>query len=99
MIDFEYGGPNYLAYDIADHFCEFAGTKLIIYNLYIMILIQSLSSGGEKFVIFLHFCPLANIGVENVDYGRYPDESLQKLWLRMYLEEAAKLRGMLVYHS
>ena len=26
MIDFEYGGPNYLAYDIANHFCEFAGT-------------------------------------------------------------------------
>ena len=26
FIDFEYAGPNYLAYDIANHFCEFAGT-------------------------------------------------------------------------
>lgn len=29
MIDFEYGGPNYLAYDIANHFCEFAGTNYV----------------------------------------------------------------------
>ena len=26
IIDFEYGGPNYLAYDIANHFNEYAGT-------------------------------------------------------------------------
>lgn len=25
FIDFEYAGPNYQAYDIANHFCEFAG--------------------------------------------------------------------------
>ena len=25
MVDYEYGGPNYLAFDIANHFCEFAG--------------------------------------------------------------------------
>ena len=30
MIDFEYGGSNYLAYDIANHFCEFAGACIII---------------------------------------------------------------------
>ena len=29
FIDFEYGGPNYLAYDIANHFCEFAGKAFI----------------------------------------------------------------------
>ena len=24
-IDFEYGGPNFLIFDIANHFCEFGG--------------------------------------------------------------------------
>jgi hypothetical protein len=31
MIDFEYGGPNFLAYDIANHFCEFAGSCNYLY--------------------------------------------------------------------
>ena len=56
MIDFEFTGPNYLAFDIGNHFCEFAG-------------------------------------VDNVDFDLYPGEALQKLWIRMYLEEAARLRG------
>ncbi len=25
LIDFEYGGPNVAAFDIGNHFCEFAG--------------------------------------------------------------------------
>lgn len=56
MIDFEFSGPNYLAFDIGNHFCEFAG-------------------------------------LETVDYDRYPGEALQKTWIRMYLEEAALLKG------
>ena len=56
MIDYEYTGPNYSSYDIANHFCEFAG-------------------------------------VENVDYRKYPSETVQKVWIRMYLEEIQKLKG------
>lgn len=56
LIDYEYAGPNYLTYDLADHFCEFAG-------------------------------------VENVDYSKYPDEMVQKMWIRGYLEEASELKG------
>ena len=56
MIDFEFSGPNYLAFDIGNHFCEFAG-------------------------------------LDTVDYNLYPDEALQKLWIGMYLEEAARLKG------
>lgn len=56
LVDYEYTGPNYLAFDIADHFCEFAG-------------------------------------VENVDYRKYPEEGVQKRWIRMYLEEVQSLRG------
>lgn len=56
LVDYEYAGPNYLAYDIADHFCEFAG-------------------------------------VEEVDYGKYPGESMQKMWISQYLEEVEILKG------
>ena len=30
LIDFEYGGANYQAFDIGDHFCEFAGRHTVI---------------------------------------------------------------------
>ena len=43
-------------------------------------------------LLLLHFHSPC-VGIDNVDYGRYPDEVLQKKWLRMYLQEAAKLRG------
>ncbi len=56
LVDFEYSGPNYLAFDIANHFCEFAG-------------------------------------VEEVNYECFPEEGVQKRWIQMYLEEAAKLQG------
>lgn len=56
LIDFEYSGPNFLPFDIGNHFCEFAG-------------------------------------LDDINYDLYPDEDLQKVWIRMYLEEAALLRG------
>lgn len=56
LVDYEYAGPNYLAYDIADHFCEFAG-------------------------------------VENVNYEKYPNEMVQKMWIQTYFEEVEKLKG------
>ncbi|EDV29393.1 uncharacterized protein TRIADDRAFT_51652 [Trichoplax adhaerens] len=34
FIDYEYGGFNYAPYDIADHFCEFAGVDEVDYNRY-----------------------------------------------------------------
>ncbi|XP_016836805.2 ethanolamine kinase 1 [Nasonia vitripennis] len=49
FIDFEYAEFNYQAFDIANHFAEFAG-------------------------------------VDDPDYSLYPDEDLQKSWLRIYLE-------------
>ena len=32
FIDFEYAGPNYQAYDIANHFCEFSGMFEVCHN-------------------------------------------------------------------
>ena len=40
MVDYEYGGPNPAAYDIGNHFCEFAGLLLpfrIIINLIVVL--------------------------------------------------------------
>ena len=51
VIDLEYAGPNYMAYEIADHFCEFAG-------------------------------------VHDVNFDLYPNEDVQKVWIKAYLEEA-----------
>lgn len=49
FIDFEYTAYNYQAFDIANHFAEFAGT-------------------------------------DHPDYSLYPNENLQKAWLKIYLE-------------
>lgn len=39
------------------------------------------------------------LGLDNIDYSRYPDEELQKKWIAMYLEEKAKLKGMKIQPS
>ena len=40
---------------------------------------------------------LQGIELSKIDYKRYPDEELQKKWIKMYLEEVAILNGMLYY--
>ena len=34
LVDYEYTGPNYFVFDIADHFCKFAGVENVDYNKY-----------------------------------------------------------------
>lgn len=51
LVDFEYAGPNYLAFDLANWLCE-----------------------------------------TEIELEHYPSDSYCRQWLRMYLEEAAKLR-------
>ena len=34
------------------------------------------------------------VGIEVVDFDLYPDETFQKRWLRIYLEERARLTGL-----
>ena len=34
LVDYEYSGPNYLASDIANHFCEFSGVEEVDYSRY-----------------------------------------------------------------
>lgn len=55
LVDYEYGGPNYLAFDIADHFCEFAGNNCedrasnnnLVLELYtVMLVSKPLSQAG-----------------------------------------------------
>ena len=40
LVDMEYSGPNYLAFDIANHFCEFAGIEKVDYGRYPGELVQ-----------------------------------------------------------
>ncbi|KAL5503134.1 hypothetical protein EMCRGX_G010040 [Ephydatia muelleri] len=56
VIDYEYAGMNYAAFDLGNFFCEFSGA-------------------------------------EELDFSRYPDEGVQKTFLKMYLGECAKLGG------
>ncbi|XP_015594955.1 ethanolamine kinase 1 [Cephus cinctus] len=49
FIDYEYAAYNYKAYDIANHFIEFAG-------------------------------------IENPDFSLYPEETLQRVWIRIYIQ-------------
>ncbi|KAL2725660.1 ethanolamine kinase 1 isoform X1 [Vespula squamosa] len=58
FIDYEYTGYNYQAFDIANHFIEFAG-------------------------------------IESPDYSLYPEESLQKAWLKIYLQSYNKVNNVL----
>ena len=32
--------------------------------------------------------------MDNVDYSRYPEEAVQKYWIRLYLEEKARQKGL-----
>lgn len=50
FIDYEYASFNHQAFDIGNHFTEFAG-------------------------------------IDEIDYGRYPEREFQLRWLRVYLEE------------
>ena len=61
FIDYEYGCPNYAAFDIGNHFNEAVGL------------------GGT------------------LDYDKdYPDEKLQRLWVRHYLEVSSYLAQNMV---
>ncbi|XP_058127024.1 ethanolamine kinase [Anopheles ziemanni] len=50
FIDYEYAAPNHQAFDIGNHFTEFAG-------------------------------------IDDIDYGRYPDRAFQLRWLGEYIRE------------
>ena len=46
FIDFEYVGYNYLAFDIANHFCEYAGKHIpkVIFVVVVVVVAQQLFS-------------------------------------------------------
>ena len=56
MIDYEYGGPNYLAFDLADHFTEFAGDMPLPMScsrvtVVVAVVVISCSSGSHVAVV------------------------------------------------
>ncbi|XP_046824053.1 ethanolamine kinase 1 isoform X1 [Vespa crabro] len=58
FIDYEYTAYNYQAFDIANHFVEFAG-------------------------------------IDSPDYTLYPEESLQKAWIKIYLQSYYNMNNVL----
>ena len=36
---------------------------------------------------------IISLGVDRVDYSRYPEEAVQKYWIRLYLEEKVRQKG------
>ena len=38
-----------------------------------------------------------NLGIDSVDYTKYPDEHHQKKWIGIYLRESALCEGNYVY--
>ena len=44
-------------------------------------------------MLFVFILSDTAIGAEELDFSRYPDERVQKSFIKIYLEEGAKLRG------
>ncbi len=81
FIDFEYADFNWQAYDIADHFCEFAGDK----DLYVLNSINVMQTA-----IFILSC---TSGMDDFDPTRYPSKTVQLDWLTEYLTTFKQLSG------
>lgn len=107
MVDFEYGGANCAAYDIGNHFCEFAGQ-------FILLSVKYRGGGRMKTVhtvpahisiMFQHkkdclVCKSVNhyTGITDpVDYNRYPNKAVQCKWIKYYLEETARISGQYAF--
>lgn len=71
FIDYEYAGQNFQAFDIGNHFTEFAG-MLSSYSLYV---------DQPNHLLYDNI-----VGVDVIDYRHYPSKEFQLKWLRCYLE-------------
>ena len=83
FIDYEYAGYNYQAFDIGNHFNEFAGKNDQICSLW---------------KANVHVCARRSLcfyvaGLNEVDYSHYPDRAFQLQWLRSYLEAYKEHKG------
>lgn len=81
FIDYEYAGYNYQAYDIGNHFNEFAGTCHFFH--------QRARGRHASLTWCVFFLP----GLNEVDYSHYPDRAFQLQWLRSYLEAYKEHKG------
>ena len=77
FIDFEYGGFNYLAYDIANHFNEHTGTaEDAVMTRYTRVVSHSLKMS----IVSIS-------GVDAVlDHSLFPDRQYQIQWLTTYIK-------------
>ncbi|XP_064824624.1 ethanolamine kinase 1-like isoform X1 [Oncorhynchus masou masou] len=74
FIDYEYSSYNYQAFDIGNHFNEFAGKKRYIGCILVMTCTVH------------HILICVCSGMSELDYGLYPSREMQLEWLRVYLQ-------------
>lgn len=74
FIDYEYSSYNYQAFDIGNHFNEFAGLIFLMWKLKHISMPHGL----------LTVCVWS--GMAELDYGLYPSREMQMDWLRVYLQ-------------
>lgn len=99
FIDYEYADFNYQAYDIGNHFNEFAGTNkttiitithIILYVMYVIYKYMTFTT-----VYLTHWSFIFEFwGVSNVDSSLYPSCELQFDWLTAYLESFKWFNGV-----
>lgn len=100
FIDYEYTGYNYQAFDIGNHFNEFAGglgsshgTEGAPYVVHGESPVVSLLCRGERLPScrwsITDAAPFA--GVKEVDYSLYPSKDTQLQWLHSYLQAYKQL--------
>lgn len=83
FIDYEYSSYNYQAFDIGNHFNEFAGLPNLAANFFVVKKKKSQSGGGLTTRTCL--CRWRS-GMAEPDFGLYPDRDMQMDWLRVYLQ-------------
>ncbi|KAM6947801.1 ethanolamine kinase 2 isoform 1-T1 [Lycodopsis pacificus] len=76
FIDYEYSSYNYQAFDIGNHFNEFAG----------LLRPRCDFNRCNPHSVAYRACPCAWSGMAELDYGLYPSREMQMDWLRVYLQ-------------
>lgn len=87
FIDYEYAECNYQAFDIGNHFAEFAGEfysfQFTNFNHFDYFRLNQISLSVLT-------------GMTDIDYSRYPNKEFQLEWLRVYLANYHTLDEQLV---
>lgn len=89
FIDYEYSSYNYQAFDIGNHFNEFAGLPNLAADFFVVKKKKKkkkTQSGGGLVSPPARVCAAGHSGMTEPDFGLYPGRDMQMDWLRVYLQ-------------